>query len=119
MEGRILTLINILNMLSRGQDVPEYIDYNDCAYVWEPDEKDYREVGSKNYLFTNLFQDNAYDLNAKAYVNREYDYSDIEKNIKDLEIIFANCEDNDFCKQITTSIRILKQYLQDIEKWEG
>lgn len=119
MEERILTLIEILNMLARGEEMPEYIEWDSCNYVWEPNVNDYRAIGSEEYLFTNLFQDSDYNLNDRVYLNREFDYSDIEKNIKDLQIIFANCEDKDFCNQIATSVNILKQYLQDIEKWEG
>jgi hypothetical protein len=117
-EEKVLSLIEILNTLARGEEMPEYIEYDECAYVWEPNENDYRMVGDGEYLFTNLFQTSSYDLNAKVYVNRKFDYSDIENNIEDLKMIWNRVSIKD-SKEIQNTIQILKQYLVDIEKWEG
>lgn len=117
-EKKVLSLIEILNMIARGEEMPKNIEYDKCDYIWESNINDYREDGSENYLFTNLFQTCDYDLNAKVYVNKQFDYSDIENNIENLKMIYNRVSIKD-SKEIQNTIKILKQYLVDIEKWEG
>ena len=116
-EEKVLSLIEILNMIARGEEMPENIEYSGCNYVWEPNVNDYRAIGSEEYLFTNLFQTCDYNLNAKVYVNKQFDYNDIENNIENLKMIWNRVSIKD-SKEIQNTIKILKQYLQDIEKWE-
>ena len=106
-----MKIIDLLNKIAKGEEVPKKIKYNNELWEYYEDLKDYIRPGKPNTLFTMYYVHEI--LNNEAEVLEEVE----DKEYEDIEEIKI-CLDNDkyFIDEINALIRNQKKILERLDK---
>lgn len=109
--SKIIKVIDLLNKIANGEDVPELIEYNGENYIFQ--NKDYKNEDRDLYLFSEETPDITAALNDEVKIIEiieEQEDIDIQKitDIKDVFIENASCGED---------VKYLARKYNEILKW--
>ena len=114
MKKKVITIIELLDRIANGKDIPTTIECDGCVYQWESLDSDYwSRDNEEHFLFGNFFNYSHYNLNKVVCIMDEYTSEEIEKIIDKLEEIKDNYEFGEDYDVIPTAIEMLNQYLDN------
>ena len=116
-----MKIINLLNKIANGEEVPKMIKYKGDIYIWGNTSKKYYEQ-ERNYVYVSF---DTYELNDEIEIIEEVEdkeYEDIEEiTIREKTIGFPNGEwtarnmDKAFSHKINALIRNQKKIIERLD----
>lgn len=108
-----MKIIDILNKIASGKDVPREIKYGGKIWKYKVPAGDYRCEDDERWLFTYLFD----TIHIKNFINSKVKIIEEDKNISFEKIEELTCGIYDFEKQtINSLIKNQKRLIDEINK---
>lgn len=107
-----ITIIELLNKISRGKELPKRIKYENSIYEYQPDIQDYEKITNSynNSLLAEIFQNECGidALNSKAEILTSNEQEEIKDIIEILDLCKEDIENNNENISATLDFKDLK-----------